>query len=116
MLSWIAAGSTGAKFLVYGVLALSLLGGAAGIKYKYDASVIAKVAAKDAAANLVIERADNARKIAELSARAAVAEAEAANYAAIKGNIAHAQISTSCIRSPAMRAAIVGLRGNPGNH
>lgn len=116
MLAWFKAGSMAAKFVMYGVTALSLFGGIAAIKYKYDVSIISKVAAKEAAANLVIERADNARKIAELQARAVTAEAEASKYATIKGAIAHAQTSTACIRSPAMRAALLGLRGNAGNH
>lgn len=116
MLSWIAAGSTGAKFLVYGFLALSLMGGAATLKLRYDASIIASVAAKQAAANLVIERADNARKINELTSRAIVAEAEAANYASIKGAIAHAPITKSCLATGDIRAAVDGLRSDASNH
>lgn len=109
-------GSIG-KFAMYAALAVALMGGAAVIKHQYDAGIIAEVAAKQAAANLAIERADNARIVAELQARAITAETEAANYASIKGAIAHAQPSSfSCIRSAAGRAALDGLRHNSGSN
>jgi hypothetical protein len=107
---------TAGKYILYAGLAVTLAGGAAVLKHEYDASIIASVAAKQAAANLVIERADNARIIAELQTRAITAETEAANYASIKGAIAHAKASSACASSPAMRAALDGLRGNSGNH
>lgn len=104
------------KWAMYAGLIVMALGGAAVLKHEYDASVISSVAAKQAAANLVIERADNERKIAELQARAITAEAEAAKYATIKGKIANAKASSVCRSSPAIRAALSGLRNDAGNH
>lgn len=104
-----------AKLIIYASLAAMLAGGAAVLKHEYDASVIAKVAAKQAAANLVIERADNARKIQALTDRAITAETEAANYAAIKGRISHATASKACASSSPVGAALSGLRGTGSN-
>ena len=104
------------KYAMYAGLVVMAMGGVAVLKTQYDVSIISKVAAKEAAESLAVERADNARIIAELQTRAVTAEADAAYYASIKGAIAHAQTSNACIRSPAIRSTIDGLRSNASRH
>lgn len=107
-------GSVG-KWALYGAVALSLCGGVAVIKHQYDAGIIAKVAAKEAAVNLETERADSARLVVALTTRATVAEAQAASLSHIREAIARAKPSNSCAASGPVRAVVAGLRGDAGN-
>lgn len=115
MLSMITGAAS--KYAIYAVIGVVIAGYGWHLKNAYDASVIQGVATKEAALNLATERADNARLVQTLIDRATVAEAQSAKLATIKGQIAHAAPSTSCIRSAPVRAAIGGLRiVNPGGH
>ena len=115
MLSLIT-GSVG-KYIGYGALAVSLLGGVAVVKHEYDNSVIASVAAKQATANLAVERADNARLLASVTTLAVESDAQATTVATLKGAIANAKPSTfSCIRSDAGRIVLGSMRHNAGGH
>lgn len=116
MLAFLTGGV--AKYVAYGVVAAALMGGAAYLKIQYDNGIVAGIAAKDAADVLATERADNARLVASLTSRAVQAEAQAATVATTKEAISHAQPSAfSCIRSPAGRVALGGMRHvNAGGH
>lgn len=113
MLSLFTGGA--AKWIGYGALAVTLMGGAAVLKRNYDNGIIAQVAAKQAAVDLATERADNARLAAALADFNVKAEAQAVAVTTAKEAISHAPPSAfSCIRSPAGRAALGALRGNNG--
>jgi hypothetical protein len=103
-------------FAMYAVIGSFILGAGVWAKHDYDASIISGIAGKQAALALTEERANNAATISALQQRAKYAEAEAARYASIKGQIANAKSSTACASSPALRAALDGLRGNSGGH
>lgn len=116
MLAWFKAGSVAAKAAMYGAMLLSLAGGVAVIKYKYDASIEAKIAAKAAAVHLETERADAARLVVSLTEQRDKAVAEATRLAQIKGNVSNAKQSFVCFSAPAIHAAVSGLRRNGGSH
>jgi hypothetical protein len=105
------------KVAMYASLAVALSGMAIGVVHEHDNRVIATVAAAEAAKTLETERADNARLVDALTARAAKAEAQAATITTVKEAIARAKPSNfSCLRSDAGRAALGGLRHNAGGH
>ena len=104
------------KIIGYGALIVSLGGALGYAKHTYDASIIAGIAAKNAAALLITTQADNARVVATLQARVNQAQADAASKATIIEAISHAKRSSACIGSAPMRAALDGLRGNVSSH
>lgn len=58
-------------------------------------------------------QAERARTVAALEVQAAAAETRAAESAAIRRTINAAPVTTACVASPALSAALRGLRRNP---
>lgn len=105
-----------AKLAGGALLALSLAGGAAFLVHQHDNRVRAEVAAAEAAARLVTERADHARLVSVLEDRATAAEARAASTATIQRAISDAPASTACSQSAPMRAVVNGMRRPADRH
>lgn len=102
------------KYIAYGALAVSLAGGAAWLLHTHDQRVLAEqqVAIDQATAAELAKQ--HAATVAALEQSAAEAQARAATFEQIKAAI-HAQAVTKfCIGSPAVGAALAGLRASGG--
>lgn len=98
------------KYIAYAAMAAALAGGAAFMLHEHDVRVLAEqqVAIDKATATEVAKQ--HAATVAALEQSAAEAQARAATFAQIKAAI-HAQpVTKTCVGSPAIGAALDGLR------
>ncbi len=110
------AGSLG-RYAMYAALAVAVAGGAAWVIHEHDNRVRAEQQLAIDKANAAAIEADHARAIAALEQAATEARDRADNLERLKARV-HAQpVTTACVQSPAVRAALDGLRqhgGSPG--
>ena len=100
------------RFALYAGLAAVLVAGGFWIVHEHDGRVLAEQAAVEAAAVAQQQVADAQRAAAAATEEARAAVDRANRVATIKTEIARAPVSTSCATSPAVAAALDGLRQN----
>lgn len=82
----------------------------------HDRAVLAEQAAKEAAAVAETQIADLRRAVDAADAEARDATERAAKVTVIKTEIARAPVTVACVRSPAVAAALDGLRAAGGGN
>lgn len=104
------------KIGMYAALGLALLSGAAYALHQHDARVIAEQASAEKTRQIADMQAAHDRIVTALETTAKEASAHAAALAETRKAIANAPVSTSCVGSAAVAAAIDGLRHKPAGH
>lgn len=102
------------RALLYAGVAVAALAAGAWALHQHDARVVAEQRADAQALAISQMQADHARAVAALETRAAEAEARAEASATIRSAIHAAPVTSACASSPAVRAALDGLRGRAG--
>jgi hypothetical protein len=100
---------------VAGIAALlaGLLAGGVWLVGEHDARVLAEARAAEQAAQIAAIQADHTREVTALQASAADFQARAARTTAIRSSIDAAPHTMGCADSPAIGAALDGLRRHP---
>jgi hypothetical protein len=97
---------------VAGIAALlaGLIAGGVWVVREHDARVLAEALAAEQAVQIAAIQADHVREVAALQAAAADAQAHAARTIAIRSSIDATPHTMGCANSPAIGAAVDGLR------
>lgn len=108
------------KAMLYTGVAMAALSIGGYMLHSHDVGILTAQAAKEKQVALDELRADQAKAFAALQDVATAAQARAASSATIRSQIIAAPATTACAASPAIRAALGGLRnravvagGNP---
>ena len=101
------------KWIGYAALAVTMAGAAWWVVGEHDSAVRGALLAEQRAAQLVQLQAQHERTVAALESEAASERARADAMATARRMIANAPITTACADSPAVRAALDGLRSKP---
>lgn len=108
------AGPTG-KLLRYGALALAVVAGGWFLLHQHDARVRAEAQLSAQAARLSALMADHKRVVAALEAESTAAAARVRALETTRKAVYASPRTTGCADSPAVRAALDGLRKPPAN-
>lgn len=99
---------------LYVAAAMAVLAAGALWFHEHDQRIRAEDAARVAAVTAAAELANVRAGAAALSASLADAEARASRVVTLKTEVARAPVTQACVNSPALRAALDGLRGAAG--
>lgn len=116
LITWglrLLAGPFGKYIAIAAILAATGAALAIGL-HEHDQRIRAEDAARVQAATAAQQLADAKANAAALAASLADAEARASRVTTIKTEIARAPVSSGCVASPSVRAALDGLRGAAG--
>ena len=102
------------KIALYAMAAVAIIGVVWGVIHEHDGRIRAEDAAKVAAATATMQIAQAKAGAEAVQASAAEAIARAREVNTVKLEIAHAPVTQACAASPAINAALDGLRGGSG--